>query len=39
MHHGDRFDRLIISQAIYENLTLISTDKGMKKYKVKQKWG
>lgn len=37
-HHGDPFDRLIISQAIAENLTLISRDKGLKKYKVKLEW-
>ena len=37
-HHRDPFDRLIISQAIAENLTLITRDKGFKKYKVKQQW-
>jgi PIN domain nuclease of toxin-antitoxin system len=37
-HHGDPFDRLIISQAIAENLTLITRDSGLKKYKVKQQW-
>ena len=37
-YHGDPFDRLIISQAISENLTLITKDKGLKKYKVKQQW-
>ena len=37
-HHGDPFDRLIISQAIAENLTLITRDVGFKKYKVKQQW-
>ncbi len=37
-HHGDPFDRLIISQAISEELTLITRDGGMKKYKVKQQW-
>lgn len=37
-HHGDPFDRLIISQAIAENLILITRDSGLKKYKVKQQW-
>lgn len=37
-HHSDPFDRLIISQAIAENLILITRDKGLKKYKVKQQW-
>ena len=37
-HHNDPFDRIIISQSIVENLTLISKDKGFKKYKIKQQW-
>lgn len=37
-HHSDPFDRIIISQAVSENLTLISRDKGFKKYKIKQQW-
>jgi PIN domain nuclease of toxin-antitoxin system len=37
-HHSDPFDRLIISQALAENLTLITKDKGLKKYKIKQQW-
>jgi PIN domain nuclease of toxin-antitoxin system len=37
-HHGDPFDRLIISQAIAEKFILITRDKGLKKYKVKQQW-
>lgn len=37
-HHNDPFDRLIISQAISENLTLITRDKGLKNYKVAQQW-
>ncbi|MFN5627892.1 MAG: type II toxin-antitoxin system VapC family toxin [Bacteroidota bacterium] len=37
-HHNDPFDRIIISQAIAENLTLVSKDKGFKKYKIKQQW-
>ena len=38
IHHNDPFDRIIISQAIAENLTLVSKDKGFKKYKIKQPW-
>jgi len=37
-HHSDPFDRLLISQAIAENLILISRDKQLKKYKIKQIW-
>ena len=37
-HHSDPFDRLIISQAISENLILLTRDKGLKKYKVEQLW-
>lgn len=37
-HHSDPFDRLIISQAIAEDLILITRDKGLKKYKIKQQW-
>lgn len=37
-YHSDPFDRLIIAQAIAEDLILISKDKGLKKYKVKQQW-
>lgn len=37
-HHSDPFDRLIISQVIAEKFILISRDKGIKKYKVKQQW-
>jgi PIN domain nuclease of toxin-antitoxin system len=37
-HHSDPFDRIIISQAIAEKMTLISKDKEFKKYKVKKLW-
>lgn len=37
-HHSDPFDRLIISQAIAENLILLTRDKGLRKYKVDQLW-
>lgn len=38
LHHYDPFDRLIISQAIAEDLVVITRDKLFKKYKVKQQW-
>lgn len=37
-HHNDPFDRLIISQAITEELTITTKDKMFKKYKVKHHW-
>ncbi|WP_413669267.1 type II toxin-antitoxin system VapC family toxin [Mucilaginibacter sp. Mucisp86] len=37
-HHGDPFDRLIISQAISENLTIISADQHFKAYPVSVLW-
>jgi PIN domain nuclease of toxin-antitoxin system len=33
-HHSDPFDRLIISQAITDNLTIITKDKSFRKYPV-----
>jgi PIN domain nuclease of toxin-antitoxin system len=38
LHHNDPFDRIIISQSITENLILLSKDKELKKYKIKQQW-
>jgi PIN domain nuclease of toxin-antitoxin system len=37
-HHGDPFDRLIISQAITENLIVISADRHFKAYSVNVLW-
>lgn len=37
-HHKDPFDRLIISQTISENLTLLSKDNQMDKYKIQLEW-
>ncbi|MBK6986728.1 MAG: type II toxin-antitoxin system VapC family toxin [Bacteroidetes bacterium] len=37
-HHNDPFDRIIVSQAIAENLIIITRDKEFKKYKVVQQW-
>jgi PIN domain nuclease of toxin-antitoxin system len=33
-HHGDPFDRMLIAQAISEQLTLLTTDRVLQKYKV-----
>lgn len=38
VHHHDPFDRLIISQAISEDLTVITRDKLFKLYDLKQIW-
>jgi len=37
-HHGDPFDRLLISQAIAEDLTIISADQHFKAYPVNVLW-
>lgn len=37
-HHRDPFDRIIISQAISEDLTLISKDRQFENYNVKLSW-
>lgn len=37
-YHRDPFDRLIISQAISENLTIISKDEGFKQYDTNILW-
>jgi len=38
LHHRDPFDRLIISQAIEENLPIIGNDKIFDNYKIKRIW-
>ena len=38
LHHRDPFDRLIISQAIEENIPLIGIDKVFDNYKIKRIW-
>ena len=38
LHHNDPFDRLLISQARAEDLTLVSTDGEFKKYEVDLLW-
>jgi len=37
-HHKDPFDRLLISQAIVENMTLVSADASFAKYQVNLLW-
>ena len=37
-HHKDPFDRLIVSQAIHENLTIIMKDSIIPNYPVKTLW-
>lgn len=37
-HHRDPFDRLLIAQALSENLTLVSGDRQMKSYPVHILW-
>ena len=37
-HHRDPFDRLLISQSIENNLTLISSDKTFDLYKIQRIW-
>jgi PIN domain nuclease of toxin-antitoxin system len=38
MHHRDPFDRIIMSQAIAEDIDLVSSDAEFKKYPVKLLW-
>jgi PIN domain nuclease of toxin-antitoxin system len=33
-HHGDPFDRMLIAQAKFESLTLVTNDAAMKQYDV-----
>ena|SRR5579872_7154847 len=37
-HHDDPFDRILIAQAISENLVLMTTDRQFEKYEVKVLW-
>lgn len=37
-HHGDPFDRLLIAQAIEENLSVVSADPVFRKYGVRRVW-
>lgn len=38
LHHKDPFDRLLISQAIIENMTLVTADPEFSKYQVNLLW-
>jgi len=38
LHHKDPFDRLLISQAIVENMTLVTADPEFARYQVKLMW-
>ncbi len=38
LHHKDPFDRLLISQAIVENMTLVSADASFANYQVNLLW-
>ena len=35
LHHQDPFDRILIAQAVYENLTIITRDRQFGVYEVK----
>ena len=37
-HHGDPFDRLLIAQALEENLPIVTADPIFRKYGVKRIW-
>jgi PIN domain nuclease of toxin-antitoxin system len=37
-HHGDPFDRLIISQAIVENVAIVSVDSEFDAYPIVRRW-
>ena len=37
-HHGDPFDRLIISQAIVENIAVVSIDPAFDAYPIVRRW-
>jgi PIN domain nuclease of toxin-antitoxin system len=38
LHHRDPFDRLIISQAMVENLTVVSADADFDRYPIQRAW-
>ncbi len=37
-HHGDPFDRMIIAQAIAEDMAILTSDRAFKKYPVELIW-
>jgi len=38
LHHRDPFDRLLIAQALFENLTILSSDQTFAQYSVNIMW-
>jgi len=38
LHHGDPFDRLIIAQAIAEEMVILTSDRAFQKYAVEVVW-
>jgi PIN domain nuclease of toxin-antitoxin system len=36
LHHADPFDRMLVAQAMSENLTLVTSDEHIERYAVKQ---
>ena len=38
LHHSDPFDRLIIAQAIVEEMVILTADRAFKKYSVELMW-
>lgn len=38
LHHHDPFDRLLIAQAVANDLTILSRDRAFSKYEAKVKW-
>jgi PIN domain nuclease of toxin-antitoxin system len=36
--HGDPFDRMLIAQAVHEDLTIVTADEQIPKYRVKTLW-
>lgn len=38
MHHRDPFDRLLIAQAIHEDLAIVGTDSAFESYPVRRIW-
>ena len=36
--HRDPFDRILVAQAIVENMTIITMDENIQKYSIKTNW-
>jgi len=37
-HHRDPFDRLLVAQALVENIPLVSSDEALDRYGVRRLW-